>query len=134
MDVAPTGFGLRNQFLYDFDAVGIDDVPDVLTRFRTGETESVPSTGKHIAVVTDADCGNSFQHFLLNLAFHVVEVFAGSDDPVKGCKAFDKGYLAMVLARRLRLGAQLGTKAFAFCFSNVDDFRDDIALRGVELL
>ncbi|OPZ12515.1 MAG: hypothetical protein BWZ10_02085 [candidate division BRC1 bacterium ADurb.BinA364] len=77
------------------------------------QKRSVEIDDEQIAVVAEADFADSPQDLGLNLALHVVDVFARADEPVEWFEMFQIGQFGVVASGRIRLGPLIFVKAAA---------------------
>jgi len=133
------GIGQKATFriLHDFplfpgdsDAIGISEIPDA---FSSGCDFSVCEQGitfvcacENIPVFSEPDACKAFHGLFLNILFHIVKIFTGSDKPLKRFKMFHKCNFGKTFSCCVRFCPCVVIKTFSLFFGNPDHIPDDI--------
>ena len=79
---------------------------------RINQTQSIPLNSKYITVFAKAYILDAGQYLLLDIVNDIIQIFAGSDQPVKWIKAFDKCDLGKIFAGHIGFGPGIAIKTF----------------------
>ena len=98
---------------------------------RVYQTQPVPLNCKDIAILAKGNILNTGQNFLLDVVNDIIQIFARSDQPVKGFKMLDKCYLGKAFTGLIGFGPGIAIKPFTGLPDDGDHIPDNKFTPGI---